>query len=397
MGVEDYHITTGSLLRSAAGVATSPLPFINLANPDTVYTGPLNYFTTAISKSSTENLALYAFDTLELGKFELNGGLRWEQVRQEFRAVPLLSYPAGVTPLTALQTATQVSDDTLFSYRVGGVFKPSKSTSLYVAYGNAKTPSSATVRLGCGVLTVAGGADPCAVAPETAKNYEIGAKADIGGLQLTAAAFRNERSNFRTPSNDPAQPAALQVLDGKSRVDGVALGATGSPIPGLTVFANYTYLDGKVLQSVSDFCLTAPSAACLNTAAVPDPQKGQRLLQTPKHSGSLFASYRFPFGLELGYGLTYQGRFALNNRVAPTVAATNLIQYHSDSYVTQRALVSYTLPGGLTAQLNVQNLFDKKYYTSIRNNISATTGAITGGWALPGERRSAVLSLFYSF
>jgi catecholate siderophore receptor len=396
-GVEDYNITSGSLLRTVAGVAVAPLPFINLANPDSMYAGPLNYFTTAISKSETKNLAVYAFDTLELGRFELNGGIRWEKVEQTFRAVPLLAYPAGVTPLTALQTAPQVSDDTLLSYRVGAVFKPTARTSIYAAFGNAKTPSSATVRLGCGVLSAPGAADPCAVKPETAKNYEIGVKADVRGVQLTAAAFRNERSNFRTPSNDPAQPAALQVLDGRSRVDGIALGATGSPIPGLTIFANYTYLDGKVLQSVSDFCLANPSVACANTAAVPDPQKDQRLLQTPKHSGSLFASYKFPFGLELGYGLTYQGRFALNNRVAPTVAATNLVQYYSDDYLTQRALVSYTLREGVTVQLNVQNLFDRKYYTNIRNNVSTTTGAITGGWALPGERRSAVLSLFYSF
>jgi catecholate siderophore receptor len=51
----------------------------------------------------------------------------------------------------------------------------------------------------------------------------------------------------------------------------------------------------------------------------------------------------------------------------------------------------------LTAQLNVQNLTDERYYTSIRNNVNGTSGAITGGWATPGEGRSAVLSLFYSF
>ena len=48
-------------------------------------------------------------------------------------------------------------------------------------------------------------------------------------------------------------------------------------------------------------------------------------------------------------------------------------------------------------QLNVQNLTDELYYTAIRNNVNATSGAITGGWAAPGEARSAVLSLFYSF
>jgi catecholate siderophore receptor len=29
--------------------------------------------------------------------------------------------------------------------------------------------------------------------------------------------------------------------------------------------------------------------------------------------------------------------------------------------------------------------------------VNATSGVITGGWATPGEGRSAVFSLFYSF
>ena len=138
------------------------------------------------------------------------------------------------------------------------------------------------------MIAAPGAADPCAVAPETARNYEIGAKADLFDrrLQLTAALFRNERSNFRVPSNDPAQPATLQVLDGRSRVDGIALGVSGNITPEWTIFANYTYLDSEVLQSVSDFCLATPGATgCGNSAAIPDPQRGDRLIQTPEPFG----------------------------------------------------------------------------------------------------------------
>jgi catecholate siderophore receptor len=144
---------------------------------------------------------------------------------------------------------------------------------------------------------------------------------------------------------------------------------------------------------VSNACLAAPGlAGCLNSSALPDPQAGDRLLQTPEHAASLFTSYKFPFGLELGYGFNYQGAFALHQR---TLGQRR--QFYSDGYVTHRLLVSYEIKPGLTAQLNVQNLFDKKYYTAIRNNVNATSGVITGGWATPGDRRSAVFSLFYSF
>jgi catecholate siderophore receptor len=268
------------------------------------------------------------------------------------------------------------------------VFKPIETVSLYAAYGNSKTPSSATVRQGCGVIAAPGAADPCAVAPEGAVSYEIGGKAELLNhkLQVSAALFRNERTNFRVPSNDPAQPSGLQVLDGRSRVDGLTLSASGNITPAWTVFANYTYLDSKVLQSVSDFCL---SQGCV------DPQDGQEVLQTPQHSGSLFTTYRLPFGLEVGYGFTYQGSFALNNVVIAPTGTTP--QFRSEDYLVHRLFVSYPVTERMTAQLNIQNLTDELYYTSIRNNVNATSGAISGGWAAPGEARSAVLSVFYSF
>ncbi len=384
--LENYRITQGSLLRNANGSAVSPLPLIDIANPDTNYTGPINYTITAQSRSETRNLAVYAFDTLELNRyFELNGGVRYETQEADFRALPLTVVPPGSTQLTALQARPQVSSERLFSWRVGGVFHPVENVSLYAGYGNAKTPSSSTVRLGCGVPASATAADPCAVAPETAKNYEAGVKAGLFDrkLELTAAVFRNERTNYRVPSNDPALPAGLQVLDGRSRVDGIALGASGTITRAWTIFANYTYLDGKVLQSISNRD---------KAAGVADPQAGSQLFQTPKHSGSLFTTYKLPFGLEVGYGLTYQGSFATN---APVAA--NPVQFKVDDYLIHRAFLAYTIADRWTAQLNVQNFTDEKYVTGVRNNINATTGVVTGGWAIPGDRRQATLSLFYNF
>ena len=375
---EDYNIETASLVRNADGSAASQPP-IDITNPDTNYTGPVNYTVTARSRSHSTNKAIYAFDTLELGQFELNAGIRYESNKSNFRNVPLGVYPPGTTPLTPAQLAAQKSDENLFSYRFGAVFKPTETTSLYAAYANSKTPSSATVRLGCTSGSGATFSNFCDVAPETARNYEVGAKADIldRKLQLTAALFRNERTNFRVATNDPGSNATIQVLDGKSRVDGIALGASGKITDAWSLFANYTYLDSKVRQGAAD--------------GLPDPQAGNVLIQTPKHSGSLWTTYLTPFGLQLGYGLSYQGSFALNQSVA-----ANPVQFRSDDYLTHRAMLSYAFDNGLTAQLNVQNLTNEKYYTNIRNNVGSN-GVVSGGWALPGEGRSARLSLFYSF
>ena len=390
--LEDYAIATSELVRDAQGRAPIQPP-TPIAAPDTRYSGPINPTVTARSRAQTVNKAIYAFDNLALSPwFELNGGVRYERNRARFRNVPLRFYPPGTAVPSAAELADQRSNETLLSWRAGAVYKPASNVSLYAAVANSKTPSSATVRLGCTSGSGASFVNFCDVAPEGARSYEVGAKAELGKVLLTAAVFRNERTNFRVPSNDPAQPAGLQVLDGRSRVDGVALGASGYVTRRWLVFANYTWLDGRVRQSLSDGCLASPSAACLNGAALPDPQAGDRLLQTPEHSGSLFTSYRFPGGLELGYGLTYQGKFALHQRTL-----LQRRQFFSDDYVTQRLLVSYPVTERLTAQLNVQNLLDEDYYTAIRNNVNATTGVITGGWATPGEARQATLGLFYNF
>ncbi len=388
-GIESYHITSGSLLRTAAGVAVTP-PDLSIANPDTRWTGPVNLTVTAQARAETQNLAVYAFDTLELNRwFELNGGVRWEVQDARFRNLPLAIVPPGSTQLTLAQQAVQRSNERLFSYRGGVVFHPVDAVSIYAGYGKSKTPSSQTVRLGCGVVSAtpnaAGAADPCAVAPETAENIEAGVKAALFGrkLEVTAAVFRNERTNYRVPSNDPALPAGLQVLDGRARVDGIAVGLSGSILPAWTIFANYTYLDGGVRQSISDRDLNA---------GVRDPQAGATLVQTPEHSGSLFTTYKLPFGLELGYGLTYQGSIALNvpNAFQP-------VQFRADDYLIHRAYLAYTIAERATLQLNVQNFTDERYLTGIRSNVNGTTGAVTGGWAMPGDRRQAVLSLYYNF
>lgn len=391
---EDYFMETAQLLRNPGGAGTNPTqPDISLTNPNTVWTGPVNYVRTGDTYGDTRNKAIYAFDTLELGQIELNAGVRYENVRNIFRADTYTAPSTGAALTQYTRGIDQRTDDNLFSYRFGAVYKPTEDLSLYGAYANSKTPSSASVRAGCTSGSGATFSNFCDVAPEKARSYEIGVKAALlgGKLQATAAVFRNERSNYRVSSNDPVNPT-LQVVDGRSRVDGLALGITGTITPEWTIFANYTYLKSKVVQSVSDFCLATPSAACLNSAANPDPAAGDDLIQTPKHSGSLYTSYRLPFGLEIGYGLTYQGSFALNQSVL-----RNPRQFRSDDYLVHRAFLSYPIREGLTVQLNVQNFTDEDYYTGIRNNITAATGVVSGGWATPGEARSARLSVFYSF
>ncbi|MEC7931409.1 MAG: TonB-dependent receptor, partial [Pseudomonadota bacterium] len=303
---EDYTLDTGNVLRNPDGALPNPaLDPIDISNPDAIYTGPVNAIRTRRDDGDLFNLSAYAFAAVKIvEQLELNGGIRWEHNRARFRSDSIATPATGGAYTTG---ARQESTDDLFSYRVGLVFKPVEYASLYIAYGNSKNPVSTTVRSGCGLADEGNNfTDPCDIKPEQAVNYEIGGKIDLFDrqLQLSAALFRNERTNYRVTSNDPLI-GDLAVNDGRNRVNGVTLGATGNITPAWTIFANYTYLDSKVLQSISDYD---------RAQGEPDDQAGNPMTNTPKHSGSLFTTYTLPFGLQLGYGLTYQGSWYLSNR-----------------------------------------------------------------------------------
>lgn len=398
---EKYDLRSGNSLRNADGsnpfafnpaapLATAHLPYISLGNPGSIvtgpdvsgavygsnrYTGPVNFIPTAQQEGEQDNYAIYLFDAMKLGKLELNGGVRLERNNGTFRADTI------ATSGQITRGAIFRNKDTLFSYRVGLVYKPVEPVSLYIAYGNSETPSKNGVNGSCAANT-------CNVDPEKAKNYEIGAKAEVfdGGLLLAVAAFRNERDKYRVASNDPVIPD--QVLDGRSRVDGISASAIGRITPGWQITANYTYLDGELRQSVSNFCLANPGATgCGNSAVFPDPARGAELANTPKHSGSLFTTYELPFGLTLGYGLTYQGSFAFGTPSLATGGAALNGVLRSEDYLIHQAYVAYEFMPGLSAQVNVKNIGDEEYYTRIRNN----------GWATPGDGRAAILTLNATF
>ncbi|EIZ80945.1 iron complex outermembrane receptor protein [Novosphingobium sp. Rr 2-17] len=379
---EQYNLSSGNSLRNADGTSVT-LPLINIDNPNdvvtgasgytygsNVYTGPINYIESSRVKGEQTNVAAYLFDTMKLGKFELNAGARLERNTGSYRSDTVSTATATLGQVT--RGTTYENKATLFSYRVGLVYKPVEAVSLYAAYGNSRTPSKSSVNGSCTTAT-------CNVDPESARNYEIGAKAELfnGGLLATIAAFRNERNKYAVASNDPTVPD--QQLDGRSRVNGIAVGLSGKITEAWSITANYTYLDSKLIQSVSDFCLNNPGeGTCTNSAANPNPGGGSALTQTPKHAASLFTSYRLPFGLTIGYGATYQGKAPLN-----TPSASSPKVYYINDYLVHNAMLSYDFTRNLSAQINVKNFTDKLYYTRVRNN----------GWATPGDARSAILTI----
>jgi catecholate siderophore receptor len=132
--------------------------------------------------------------------------------------------------------------------------------------------------------------------------------------------------------------------------------------------AGLALLDSAVLQSVAD-----------NAADnVLDAQKGEDIPNTPEASGSLWTSYLLPGSLEIGYGLTYIGKYKTEANALTTTVPDATIQ---------NALIGYHATRGLNLRVNINNLADERWWSSVRPQ----------GWAHPGEGRSFVLTANYEF
>ncbi len=380
---ETYKLDSGNVLRNPGGATPNPvLPVTPTANPDSFYTGPLNYIRSQTQNGELDNQAIYVFDTVKFNDhWEFNGGVRYENNDGNTTAVSFPTPAAGGQPTAGLPAE---NSDKLFSYRAGLVYKPVESGSIYIAYGNSETPSKAAVNGSCNLIpTITNGEQQnnanCSADPEEGVNYELGVKWELFDARLlaTASIFRNERTNYRV--NDPGNPDNLsgqQQLDGEARVDGFIVGFAGKITDNWAAVLNYTYLDSEVLQGASDYVSSRGQ----------DYTKGDPLMNVPKNALSFWTAYDLPYRIQVGYGLTYQDEVYTSQHNATNV---NGPLYTAPSYIVHRAMVSWGVTRNLDLQLNANNLFDKEYLVRVRTQEVA--------WATPGEARSFVLTANYNF
>src|SRR5207342_948353 len=108
--------------------------------------------------------------------------------------------------------------DKLVSPRLGLIFKPRSTISLYGTVSVSHLPSSGDQFSALTVTTQT-------LEPEHFHNVELGAKWDItNALSLTTAAYRLDRSNSQAP--DPNTPGRI-IQTGARRTDGAEAGLTG--------------------------------------------------------------------------------------------------------------------------------------------------------------------------
>ena len=348
------------------GVAT-PVYLVPIYDPNNFPVSLFDYDpheTGTVTDTRINTAALYAFDTVKPDKFwELIGGFRLEHYDvgelSDTAASPAIAATTGgpataTTPATAVTAAVAAvpaadvdlaAAKTTLSWKGGLVFKPVPDGSLYVSYDTSVRPPG-TSGVTNTLSTVATSADDPLLAPETAINYEAGAKWNFFRDQLMTGAALFRSVNTNVPAADPVTGLDDQISD--QTVQGIELSASGKISAAWLVFAGYSRMEARVSNEIS-------------TNA-----QGLTLPLLPKESGSLWTTYALPFGLTLGGGGQYMGE---TERLQATTAPTaTTFSNQVPSYWLINAMASYAVNQRLTLRINAANLADREYIASLNNN-----------------------------
>jgi len=333
-GVEiGRQLTDNARLTGYFGTATS----LNVPLTDPKNTMPLSFrqgATDADNHGVATVAAGYAQDQVEFSRYlQAVVGLRYERLEVDFR-----NNRTG---------GTVASSDALAAPRAAVIVKPVEEMSLYTSYSVAYVPRAGE-QLSSLSLTNR------SLEPERFENYEVGVKWDpTPHLAATAAVYRLDRTNVAVP--DPADPTRSLLVDGQ-RCKGVEVGLAGRVVRRWSVLAAYAYQDGEITQSLS---ATA--------------QVGARLAQLPAHTLSVWNRYDVNDRLGAGIGVIRRGSIFTSTDNTVSVPGFTRVDGAMFATISRR----------LRAQLNVENLFDARYYASAHSNNNI----------MPGAPRSARVSL----
>lgn len=213
-------------------------------------------------------------------------------------------------------------NDGAFSPRIGLVYQPSDTVSLYASYNRSFKPS------------IGRSAQDETFEPTRGTQYEIGTRVDFleGRLSANLAAYHLTRTNTLTP--DPNNPR-FSIQTGEARSQGIELDVTGEILPGWNAILSYAYTDAEVTED--------------NATPV-----GNRLDNVPFNQASLWTTYEIQEGdlQGLGFGL---GLFYIGERQVDLANSFEL-----PSHIRTDAALYYRR-NNFNAAINVRNLFNVDY------------------------------------
>ncbi|MBP6780462.1 MAG: TonB-dependent siderophore receptor [Ottowia sp.] len=313
----------------------------------------------AYNTFDARNIGVYVQDTVSLtDTLKLVAGLRFDHFKGSYDTVTTTAANGTVTPGYSFSKT-----ESLWSPRVGLLWQPSETSSYYVSYGTSYNTSGDAYQ-----FTPSSPNQTLANTPaEKSRNLEIGGKWELFDQRLSVgtALFYSEKYNER--NQDPDSAAQQFLLSGKRHAAGMEFNAAGRITPKWEMFWNHTWIPvAKISRSNQQLAASGGGAQV----------QGDRPGLTPRHSGSVWSTYRVFPKLRLGLGANYRSSQSPEGSRAVKAAG----------FVTFDAMAEYSFTEMTTLKLNVTNLTDKLYADTLYR-----------GFYGPGQPRRVQLTLKHLF
>ena len=168
--------------------------------------------------------------------------------------------------------------------------------------------------------------------------------------------------------------------------DGFELDLVGKFSANWEVFSGLSLMDATILQVAENRNATTGVISRADARLI-----GQKARNTPDYTANLWTTYSFAPGWKLGLGMEHKGKRLVYSPSSTDISAL-IINGKFDpntapAFVRWDAMIAYESKHW-EARMNFRNLFDKVYYDALYDN---------GGFAVPGTRRGAVMSVEYKF
>ncbi len=338
---------------------TAPtLPAASLYSPDANIVLPALYKTGAVSDGESTTVSGYVFETAKHGPWLLSAGLR----------VDNYTISTNNTPATGGAAIAPIKDSgTIASWNLGAVYKPRENGSIYVALINAMTPpGSSNFQLSSTASSLAN----AAFDPVETENLEIGTKWDFFDkhLALTAAYYSTKAKN-ELSLEDPTNLGSFIQL-GEREVNGFEFGLVGQVNPKWMVSAGVQTMHTEITQGTTG-----------NNSA------GAATRWSPDLTATFWTTYKLTPKFTIGGGASYTAEQKLVVNPGTVIGTQNGLPQIPANTVFN-GMASYDINPRLALQLNVYNLTNEDYISSLNNG---------GSRVVLGKPQSATLSLRVRF
>ncbi|MER0216187.1 MAG: TonB-dependent siderophore receptor [Nitrosomonas sp.] len=279
----------------------------------------------ALNRSTVNVTSLYIQDQIEIiPQLQVIAGVRYDSFEVDFQQK------------NGLKDHLKTNDD-LIAPRFGVIFKPIEPVSFYASYSQAYVPRAGDQLTALNVTVET-------LKPEKFTTMETGVKWDIRpDLAFTGAVYQLDRTNVIN-----SVVGGQTFLTKGQRTEGVEISLAGQLTQNWSVMGGYAYQTGEITSDILGIA-----------------RKGATVAELPRHTFSVWSRYDITPNIGAAFGVIHRDSMfaSLTNRVS------------LPDFTRVDAALFTKFSKSFRGQLNIENLFDTKYFAAAHNDFNITPGS----------------------